>query len=392
MKIALYMHGGSGNHGCEALVRTVSALVSEFGEVSVFSKEPSEDKKYIENVNTVSCGQPLPKNTFAGFVSAVKMKFLKQKLAYVKPAYKSLLKFADKDTLAISIGGDNYCYDGMPEVLALLNKELKKKGAKTVLFGCSIEPELLKDTKVVEDLSNYDLITARESITYDALKNAGVKTDVVLFPDSAFTLPTEKRELPVGFLENDTVGLNISPLVLSCEEGEPILLKAYCRLMEYILENTSMNIALIPHVVWQGNNDNEPIKILHEKYKNTGRVAKVEDCNATELKGYIARCRFFVGARTHATIAAYSNCVPTLVVGYSVKSRGIAKDLFGTEENYVRSVKDIRNEEDLVDSFIWLMKNEQNIKAHLVSTMPEYIQQVYALTKKMEDLGKKIGL
>ena len=48
MKIALYMHGGSGNHGCEALVRTVSTMVAKFGEVSVFSKEPSEDKKYIE--------------------------------------------------------------------------------------------------------------------------------------------------------------------------------------------------------------------------------------------------------------------------------------------------------------------------------------------------------
>ncbi len=54
--------------------------------------------------------------------------------------------------------------------------------------------------------------------------------------------------------------------------------------------------------------------------------------NAKELKGYISRCRAFVGARTHSTIAAYSTGVPTLAIGYSVKARGIAKDLFGTEE------------------------------------------------------------
>ena len=47
----------------------------------------------------------------------------------------------------------------------------------------------------------------------------------------------------------------------------------------------------------------------------------------------------FIGARTHATIAAYSSCVPTLVVGYSIKARGIAKDLFGTDEGYVLPVQ-----------------------------------------------------
>ena len=62
------------------------------------------------------------------------------------------------------------------------------------------------------------------------------------------------------------------------------------------------------------------------RYKSTGRVMLVQDCNCEELKGYISRCRFFIGARTHATIAAYSSQVPTLVVGYSVKAKGIAKD------------------------------------------------------------------
>lgn len=386
MKIALYMHGGSGNHGCEALVRTISALMPQNSEINVFSKRPEEDKKYIENINVLPCGQPLSKKTISGIISAIKIKFLHQPLAYVKIAYKSLLKFADKNTLAISIGGDNYCYDGMPEVLALLNKELKNKGAKTVLMGCSIEPELLKDAKVVGDLSRYDLITARESITYKALIKAGVDTKILLIPDSAFTLPTVKKELPIGFVEDNTVGLNISPLVLSCEEGEPILFRAYCHLIEYILEKTDMSIALIPHVVWQSNNDNLPIAELYEKYKESGRVIRIEDCNATELKGYIARCRFFVGARTHATIAAYSSCVPTLVVGYSVKSRGIARDLFGTEENYVRSVQEVKVADVLVKDFEWILRHEKDILAHLKAIMPQYIKQVEQLSEEINRL------
>lgn len=389
MKIAFYMHGGSGNHGCEALVRTMSALTNEIGDVYVFSKRTEEDEKYIKDIKFISCGNSPAKKSLAGILSAIKIKIFKQPLAYVKPAYKSLIKFADKNTLAISIGGDNYCYDGMPEVLALLNKTLKRKGAKTALIGCSIEPNLLEDAKIAEDLSRYDLITARESITYNALINADVKTKIKLIPDSAFVLPTETKELPEGFIEGNTVGVNISPLVLSYEEGQPILFNAYCRLIENIISQTSMNVALIPHVVWDKNNDNQPINELYKKYKNTGRVVRIEDCNATELKGYISRCRFFVGARTHATIAAYSSLVPTLVVGYSVKSRGIARDLFGTEENYVCAVKDIQKETDLICAFDWLVKNEQQVKTQLVSKIPQYKEQVSLVVDEIKKIVDK---
>lgn len=81
----------------------------------------------------------------------------------------------------------------------------------------------------------------------------------------------------------------------------------------------------------------------------------------------------FIGARTHSTIAAYSQCIPTLVIGYSVKARGIAKDLFGTEENYVFPVQKITNENDLIAKVKWLIENYDSIKKHLEKIMPNYI-------------------
>ena len=101
-----------------------------------------------------------------------------------------------------------------------------------------------------------------------------------------------------------------------------------------------------------------------------------------ELKGYIARCRFFVGARTHATIAAYSSCVPTLVLGYSVKSRGIAIDLFGTDDHYVLPVQSLDNSIELSQYFEWIMNHESEIRARLKTVMPSYISNAY--------LGKEI--
>ena len=39
----------------------------------------------------------------------------------------------------------------------------------------------------------------------------------------------------------------------------------------------------------------------------------------------------FTGARTHATIAALSSCIPTLSFAYSIKAKGINRDIFGHE-------------------------------------------------------------
>ena len=105
-----------------------------------------------------------------------------------------------------------------------------------------------------------------------------------------------------------------------------------------------------------------------------------------ELKGYISRCRMFVGARTHATIAAYSSCVPTVVLGYSVKSVGIATDLFGTSKNYVLPVQSLNDADELKDHFKWLMFNEEEIRKHLEKIMTAYILKAYAGKEALEKL------
>jgi len=161
-------------------------------------------------------------------------------------------------------------------------------------------------------------------------------------------------------------------MIMEYSENSALVMRNYVKLMEYILNNTEMNICLIPHVIWEKNDDREPIHKLYEMFADTGRVCMLGDCSAVELKGYIARCRFFVGARTHATIAAYSSCVPTLVAGYSIKSRGIARDLFGTEERYVVPVQEMQEEDELVRAFSWISEHEEQIRKTLKEAIPAY--------------------
>ena len=107
----------------------------------------------------------------------------------------------------------------------------------------------------------------------------------------------------------------------------------------------------------------------------------IEDHTAEEQKGIIARCRFLIAARTHASIAAYSEKVPTLVIGYSVKAKGIAQDLFGTYENYVLPVQSLKNKNDMIDAFKWLQNNESNIKKQLDTIIPNIKEQVSSINR-----------
>ena len=173
---------------------------------------------------------------------------------------------------------------------------------------------------------------------------------------------------------------------MQCAKDGGVAYEAYCRLIERILDTTDATIALIPHVVIENSDDRIPLHSLYEKFASTGRVVLVEDHNCCELKGYISRCRMFIGARTHATIAAYSTCVPTLVLGYSVKSKGIARDIFGTEEHYVLPVQEMRNPDELANGFDWLSANEMTVRDHLIKTMPEYKARALLARDAVEEL------
>lgn len=369
MKKVLYMHTGSGNHGCEAIVRTTSSLLNGPKDINLWTLTKSEDEKYgiSEIVHEIVESEQIKKFSATYFSALFKKHILHQEDAFLE----SFLKEQFTNSIAVSIGGDNYCYDWSAKQAIALDKKIRKYCKKSVLWGCSIDPESVDD-EMKEDIAEFDLITAREKLTYNLLKEINPKT--IQVADPAFLLEKRDVSLPVEFVENNTVGINVSPMIMNYGTEGKLILSNYQRVMEYILENTDMNICLIPHVVWSYSNDLKPIKILYDLFPNNNRICMIEDADCMKLKGYISQCRFFIGARTHATIAAYSSFVPTLVVGYSIKSKGIAQDLFGTDKNYVISVQSLSNENELKNQFIWLVNNEIDIKNQLKYIIPGYIE------------------
>lgn len=366
-KKVLYMHTGSGNHGCEAIIRSTSKLLNGPQDVILWSNTRTEDIQYgsSQGFERIVVPEEIKRFSPAYFEALIKRKLLHHKNANQEVFLKKLFK----DNIALSVGGDNYCYEWSAKQAVILDKEIRKHCKSSILWGCSVNPEAVTP-EIREDLEGFDLITAREAITYRLLKE--INPNTVKVADSAFLLERIDLPLPDGFQEENTVGINVSPLIMKYGTKSSMILDNYRLLIHYILEKTDMSVCLIPHVVWPYNNDLEPITELYREFGDSNRVIKIIDGNCCELKGYIARCRFFVGARTHATIAAYSTCVPTLVVGYSVKSRGIAQDLFGTDEGYVLPVQGLKSQNDLKYSFQRMMENEQDQKSRLLDVIPGY--------------------
>ncbi|MBO5249850.1 MAG: polysaccharide pyruvyl transferase family protein [Muribaculaceae bacterium] len=383
MKVILYPHGGSGNHGCEAIVRATHKICG--AEMALFSNNPSEDCKYLQqNICKIHNAHSKIKRLSLKYLSAfVKYHIGKQQDAFNHIVFSPIFKAGKDADIAFSIGGDNYCY-GAPALLYYINRQLSQQGTKLILWGCSIEPDAI-DSNMLDDLRLYSHIIARESITFSALKNHGLK-NISILPDPAFVLDKCDLPLPDGFIPGNTIGINVSPMIIGYEKNDGATMTNYVNLIKHIISTTDMTVALIPHVVWSHNDDRRPLSELYDLFKDSGRVIMIDDHNAEELKGYIARCRFFIAARTHASIAAYSSCVPTLVVGYSVKARGIAHDLFGTYDNYVIPVQSLVNDNHLTNAFEWMLQNEQQIRQHLTEFIPRYSKQVYNANKILESL------
>ncbi len=385
-KTVLYMHAGSYNHGCEAIVRSTISIFDQ-DDILLMSDNKNEDIEYrVDKLCSIDQAAYMGSKISIPYVfSRVMAKFFGVLKFYRNLCYRNFLNSVSKKSLYFSIGGDNYCYDTKIKRCMFLNDEINRRGGKTVLWGVSIEPDIIKNKKVNRDLKKYSLIVARESITMDAIVESGL-TNVVYCPDPAFRL--QKAADVERKFDGDIVGINISPMALDYSANSEMLREAYIKMINHILETTACSIYLVPHVIWNGGDDRVALQALYDSIEQKERLFMVQDADCETLKGYISHCRFFVGARTHSTIAAYSQEIPTLVVGYSVKARGIAKDLFGDWQGYVKPVQNIASENDLVESLDFIMQHEEEIRNTLhekLMTYPKYYEDVKEKIMNLND-------
>lgn len=396
MQFALYHHVGSGNKGCEALVDSTGAMLRRMfpdTDIALYSQRPDEDTdSRYETVSSVIPVTSYPAEPLHLWEKAY-LKSLRLKSAHsadMRFYAKTMRQLPMDERVYLSIGGDTYCY-GENSFMHAFNAELKRRGMTTVLWGCSLDESSFTSENAA-DLRTYDAIFARESGTYTLLREKGFTKNVYLHPDPAFTLAAEELPLPDGFIPGNTIGINASPLVFKYENGDRkgVGMQAYERLIESVLRNTDCSVLLVPHVFWSFSDDRSILGELYAKYRSNDRVLMLDKAySARELKGFIGRCRAFIGARTHSTIAAYSSCVPTLVLGYSVKSVNIALDLFGKTDGFVVPVDELEDADGLSRAFDRLMQTEQLHRQILSERVPDYIRKAQDAALTLRDFLTK---
>jgi polysaccharide pyruvyl transferase WcaK-like protein len=200
--------------------------------------------------------------------------------------------------------------------------------------------------------------------------------------DPAFVMkPVEPSAEKIGFtLPEGAIGINLSPMLAYFRGQHPadVDLKewlGFCVGLVKSAASLKRPILLVPHVGSTGSG-NDDFALLNSLCKALQQEVSVpvlvlpQGLNAAELKWIIARCAVFAGARTHATIAALSSHVPTLSIGYSLKSKGLNRDIYGHLDHCIQ-VSDL-TAENFTERLQVLLASESEIRARLQTRIPEF--------------------
>lgn len=182
------------------------------------------------------------------------------------------------------------------------------------------------------------IVATRDAMSTKATRAMGVKRDIIEASDVAlrlpYTAPAARAPGPVR------VGINVSGLLMSggyTRNNMFGLQMDYRQLVRDIITRFQAHpdgceIHLVPHVI--AYNRGSAMGDVEDDYQASLDIAKefpgviVAPAFATppEAKSYIAGLDFFMGARMHACIGAFSSGVPVVPMAYSRKFAG----LFGT--------------------------------------------------------------
>ncbi|MEA1049007.1 polysaccharide pyruvyl transferase family protein [Lamprobacter modestohalophilus] len=376
MKILFVLNGSTGNRGCEAiLLSTYDILKAAFPNAkfinSSFKDERVSHVPYLDLPDLKHACHPEIRS-----IPGIRWQISKR----IQGHRFNFERFLPWANAVLSLGGDNYSLDyGSVRTYFEANERILAAGKKLVIWGASIGP-FDKDPSLeryaAEHLKRVHKIVVRETRTLRYLDGLGIKQNVMLMPDPAFSLSRTQAEVTPQIehlLSQGAIGLNLSPLLARYRPSPERWLSEAADWLDALLAKTQSPVLLIPHVIQPGNDDAAFLSALKSTKKYPPerlQLLSAHDLSSRQIKDVIARLRCFIGARTHATIAALSENVPTLSIGYSVKARGINEDIFGNDHWVVDHLT--LDPENLAEKVNELLLAGDEIRAHLTHHNQSY--------------------
>lgn len=165
--------------------------------------------------------------------------------------------------------------------------------------------------------------------------------------------------------------------------------------IDHITEKMNGRVIIIPHIVipddvklYEKADDRELSNKLYTFVSNRKAVKVIRGNYTTEeIKGIIGQCDLFVSMRLHASVAAISQCIPTIPITYMAKFYGSMK-MIGME----KWICNTTNPEELIPKIEELWAHREEIKNEL--KMRVEIEKKHALlngelAKALIDKAKK---
>ena len=174
-----------------------------------------------------------------------------------------------------------------------------------------------------------EIVFVRDPMSMTVLQQMAPEADARQAIDVAFALPFDRAErVPGGPVR---VGINPSGLLMGGgysgrnEFGLSIDYAALTRaIIADFLAMPNVEVTLVPHVITSGvAGDDDCVSADQLKSEFPALVRAADFASPSAAKSFISGLDFLVGARMHATIAAYSAGVPVVPISYSRKFEGL---------------------------------------------------------------------
>lgn len=332
-KIKIGLLGGlvnSSNLGCCALtygaisiLETISKRLNcEFSYV-IFEWEPNEVK-----LNELRSLLSIPKDRLIGAYSGKFLRFYKIKEnAICKNNMKQcdlFLSITQGDSFS-DIYGIKHFLSCWAEQFAVLNEKIP-----LILAPQTYGPYKSKLAKICAKsvIKNANAVFTRDSLSADYLVSLGIDKEIYAVTDLAFALNYTPHQFKKYQDKQLNIGINVSGLLWPEKtEATPANFGLKCD-YEILIHNTISELVKQEHKIYliaHVSEDYEVCKKIASSYPTVVCVDKFN--NPIDAKSFISGLDLFIGARMHATIAAFSAGVPVIPVAYSRKFKGLFNDL-----------------------------------------------------------------
>lgn len=385
----------SGNKGAAAMLQSsIKQLHNIYGDrlnINLMSVYPGEDKKQLPfdfiNITSTKPEQLL----FIAFPLAVLYKLFKWCPPIKKLIAKNkIIKTYLNTDLVVDEAGISFV-DSRGFVM------------NTYAFVCVAVP-LLVGTPVVKYsqalgtfkkpynrflakwiLPKLKLICARGQGTYDNLMGIGIKDNVKLCADGAFSMEdSEYWNAEVNkicgedsFYNENVVGLSISSVVeKKCAKMGIAYKDTMVSFVNYLNES-GYHVILIANAarINSEKSRNNDLLVGDAIYNDIADKTKVrwyhKEMDAEEIRAYIGKCRYLVASRFHAMIGSLEQKVPVLLIGWSHKYQEVL-DMFELGQYAIDFSKLELSE--LKESFRNFISNEKDIRAKLDKNLDKVME------------------